>query len=312
MSVPTGANWALEDIEEATRQISGQISAVQLSDAVLDFNINSYYQYDLPRELKIEELYTQYTFTLFPGQQVYTLPGFYGLSAGPFTHVEPNFFVNGQPIFYTQDTNVFYSRTPRNFTIENMGIGNGVQTVFPATLFYQTIFQPITSNVPSSVIVTDQTETLSDNGLGTLISNITSLAAGTVNYVLGQITGATFQTPPAVNTVITVTYNFQQEGPPNTVLFYDRQFTFYPTPDVAYQARIDAYFQPAALVNGGDQPVKPEWGEIIACGAALKILRNFGQMDKYQEVLVYYKRERSKLMSDTDNQLMASRSAQRF
>ena len=303
--------WDLQNIEQVARQSSGQLSATQLPNSELDFNINAYYQYDLPRELKIEELYTTYTFTLLQNVSTYTLPGDFtnGLC---YTHTIPNLYVNGVPIRYTQDTNVFYSLIPANFSVETMGVGDGVTLSFP----YTTNFQPIVSGQQSSVMIAaipGQTnppgiqQTLSDNGSGILSGDGT----GTVNYISGAIV-ANFTVAPPVNSTIQVTYNFEQVGRPNTVLFYKRNFVFYPTPDTAYQARIDAYFQPLALVNPTDVPIKPEWGEIIALGAALKILRNFGQFEKYNELKIYYDKERTKLMSDTDNQLMASRSMPRW
>jgi len=300
--------WTLQRIESETRLVSGQLSAAQLSSTDLDFYINSFYQYDLPRLLKIEELYKQYTFPLFQGQAVYDLPGDYNENAGPFTHVEPKIYVDGQAIFYTQDTNVYYSRIPKLFTDETEGYGNGITTVWN----YTTINSPIVSNQPASVLVTDGVETFTDTGalvgtVGTMVSNLTPGGTGVVNYATGDV-DVVFLTAPALNAPITVTYHFEQLAPPNTCLFYNRQFNFYPTPNTAFQCRIDAYIQPQPLVNASDVPVKNEWGEIIAIGAARKILRRFGQIEKYAELKAYFDEEFVKLLSDTDNQLMSSRS----
>lgn len=302
----TTATWNLGEIRKLTRQVSGQLSAIQLPNDDLDFNINSYYQWDLPRELKTEELYTQYTFPTIPNVAVYDLPGNFANGLA-FTHTEPAIFIDGQAIFYTQDTNIFYRRTPILFATELMGTGDGLQTVFP----YTVQFPPIVPNQPASVngviqvngIV--QGQTFSDDGLGNLIGSLGD--TGTVVYATGALT-FTYTIPPPVNSSIFVTYHFNQVGRPTTCLFYARQFTLQPCPDNVYQVRIDAYLQPQELVNTTDVPIKNEWGEIIGIGAALKIVRNFGQMDKYQEILTYYRKERSKVMSDTDNQLMASRS----
>ncbi len=302
--------WDFQRIQQACRQISGQLSATQLNSDDLNFNINAYYQYDLPRKLKIEEFYVQYTFPLYQNISTYDLPGdFTDPRELAFTHVEPRLFVNGQPIRYTQDTNVFYANTPKLFAIETIGVGNGSTTGFN----YSTNFQPIVSDFPSSVMIVAipqvtnppgiQQEII-DNGLGVLTGDGT----GTVDYISGSI-NVTFTTAPPIGSTIQVTYHYEQVGPPNTVLLYNRQFIFYPTPNTLYQARIDAFKQPSALVEPTDVPIKPEWGEIIAIGAAMKILRNFGQYDKYKEVeSTYFSEEWTKLMSDTDNQLMATRS----
>lgn len=300
--------WNLQNIEKVARQVSGQLSALQFSNVDLDFNINSYYQYDLPRELKIEELYVEYTFPLVVNKAVYELPGdFKNQFQQAFTHVEPKIYLNGCPIFYTQDTNQFYYRVPKLFSTEIIGYGDGLQTNF----IYTTINKPIVPNQIASVLITDEMQSFQDNGLGNLTDITTGIGGATdkVTYLSGLI-NITFSVAPAINQPVTVTYHYQQLSRPNTVLFYGREFTFYPTPDTTYQVRIDAYQQPPRLVNPNDVPVKPEWGEIIAIGAAMKILRNFGQFDKYQEMKPYYEKERTKLMSDTDNQLMASRSPQ--
>lgn len=305
--------WDLQRIESTARQISGQLSAQQLTSTDLDFFINAYYQYDLPRKLKIEEFYYTYTFPLYQNVSTYTLPGDFTDSLElAFTHVEPKLFVNGVPIRYTQDTNSYYCVTPSDFAIETIGVGDGTTTNFT----YTTNFQPIVSDQVSSVMIVaipGQTnppgiqQEIIDDGIG----NLSGAGTGTVDYIAGTI-NVSFTTPPPVNSTIQITYHFEQVGRPNTVLFYKREFTFYPTPDTLYQARIDAFKQPTALVEPTDVPLKPEWGEIIAIGAALKILRAFGQYEKYKEVeMTYFKEEWSKLMSDTDNQLMASRSAPR-
>ena len=317
--------WNLSNISLVTRSVSGQIDANQFTDSQVEFYVNSYYQYDLPRELKIEELYTQYTFMTLPNLGVYTLPGNFS-DGTAFTHVEPKLYVNGQPIFYTQDTNQFYHWTPRLFAVETIGYGDGVTTVFN----YATNQIPIVPNQKSSVMITElaprgsgmtSVESFYDEGDGTqangFIGTLTSTllvggGSGTIAYQSYPFAGntniqVTFATAPVLNQQIEVTYHFEQLGIPTSVLFYDRQFNFYPVPDTTYQIRIDAYFQPAQLVNPSDIPVKQEWGEIIAMGAALKILRNLGQYDKYKEVEQYYLIERSKVMSDTDNQYMAMR-----
>lgn len=307
--------WPYSLIQTTARQISGQISNVSLTNAVLQQYINNYYQYDLPRELKIEELYQQYQFSLLPNVPTYDLPGDFsdGLA---YTHIEPRVFINGLSISYTQDTNVFYSMVPRNFSTEVIAYGDGSTNAFTYTTMFQPIYSfpaPNATVAGNNVLITDGVESFADvptnSTTGVLTGNLGG--TGTVNYSTGAIS-VTFNTAPANQSSINVTYHFQQLAIPNTVLFYARQFTFYPTPDTVYQCRVDAYQQPQPLVSANQEPVKPEWGEIIAIGAALKILRDFGQIDKYNEVKIYYEKERSKLLSDTDNQLMAQRTQPRW
>lgn len=294
--------WNFQDIQRVCRQVSGQLSSSQLTNSELNFYINNYYQLDLPRELKIEEMYRQYTFPTQVGVQSYVLPDDY-------THIEPSVYVNGVPINYTQDTNQFYDLIPVNWVTEQVTSANGVAVAFasPPTLTQL----PIASGIPNSVLVTAGNITLSDDGLGNLNTDPVTANTGTVNYTTGAWT-LNFAVAPASGTAIIFTYNFLDINRPNTCLFYDRTFTFYPCPNAAYNIRVDAFIQPTPLVNPTDVPLKPEWGDIIAIGGALKILRDFGQLDKYQEVKIYYEKERSKLLSDTDNQYMAMRGQPRW
>ena len=310
--------WNFQMIQRTARQVSGQISNVTLTNAILNQYINNYYQFDLPRELKIEELYVQHQFALVKGQPFYDLPGDFTNNLA-FTHIEPRVYVNGTPITYTQDTNVFYSIVPRNFSDETIGYGTGAVVAYNYTTKFKPIYNirsPITAfTQENNVLITDGVETFHDlptvgvPNIGTMVGS--AGGTGTVNYSTGVI-NLIFAVAPLNQSRITITYHFQSLGSPNTALFYARQFTFYPTPDTAYQCRVDAYQQSVALVNPTDTPEKEEWAELIAMGAALKILRDFGQNDKYQEVMIYYNREKTKCMSDTDNQLMATRTTPRF
>jgi hypothetical protein len=311
-------SWNFQKIQKTTRQISGQISNVSLTNPVLNEYINNYYQFDLPRDLKIEELYVQHQFALVPGQPSYDLPGDFANGLA-YTHVEPRIYINGLAITYTQDTNVFYSIVPKNFSEETIGIGDGVTLAFgPYTTKFHPIYN-IRSNIAgftqdNNILITDGLETFHDvpivgTGNGSLVGDLGG--AGIISYTTGVLSLA-FNSAPANGARITTTYHYQTLGSPNTALFYARQFTFYPTPDTAYQCRIDSYQQPQAMVNPTDTPEKEEWAELIACGAALKILRDFGQTDKYQEVMMYYNREKTKCMSDTDNQYMSMRAQPRW
>jgi len=308
--------WNFVQIQQLIRQLSGQLSTVNLTNTNLQFLANNYYQLDLPRELNIEELEVQHQFPLVYGQPSYDLPGDFANGLA-YTHISPNVYINGKAIFYSQDTNIFSATASILFATEQMAIGDGATTA----LLYTTINQPIyniRSAVPiftqgSNVLITDNVETFSDvpttSTTGTLVGSLGG--TGTIDYILGAIS-VTFATAPINGTPIQVTYHYQQLGVPYQVLFYGRQFIFFPTPDTAYQCRVDAYQQPPAMVTPTDVPIKPEWGELIATGTALKIVRNFGQTDKYMEIMAYHQRELTKCRSDTDNQLISQRSTPRF
>lgn len=321
MSIVQFPSWTFGAIKQTARNVSGQLSPNELSDTQLAFYINNYYVYDLPRELKLEEQYVQYQFPLNPGVNTYTLPSIY-------THTESPIYVNGIWCGYTEDPAVFYASTPNLIAEQQLGTTDGVTLIYTSPQIQSLNVLPVVSGVPNSVTIIDTVNTFTDDGQGNLTcSDPTN--TGTIVYSTGVITLTYAVAPPQGNN-ITATYNYLTEGWPTFCLFYARTFTFYPTPDpnTAYQARIKAYQQsvvypngvystlPTALqsqfINNGDTPQKLEWGELIAIGAALKILRDYGQDEKYQQTLFYYNKERSKVMSDTDNQLMNDRSPPRF
>ena len=321
MSIVQFPSWTFGSIQQTARNISGQLSPNELTPTQLAFYINNYYVYDLPRELKLEEQYVQYQFPLNPGVATYTLPSIY-------THTENPIYVNGVWCSYTESPAVFYQQIPNLINEMQLGTTDGTSTIYTSPQIQSLVPTPIQAGVPNSVIITDTINTFSDDGQGNLICNNPG-NSGTVVYSTGVVT-LTYAVAPLQGNNITATFNYWAEGWPTSCLFFARQFTFYPVPDpnTAYQARIVAYQQsvvypngvystlPSELqshfINNGDTPQKLEWGELIAIGAALKILRDFGQDEKYQQTLAYYRTERSKVMSDTDNQLINDRSMPRF
>lgn len=312
MSFPT---WDFANIKLTTRQISGQLSPNQLTDERLAFYINNYYAYDLPRELKLDEQYVQYQFPLLPGVTTYDLPSIY-------THIEAPVYINGIDTTYTESTAVFYDEIPNLINEQTLGITDGVSVNYNFTLS----ITPVQSGVANSVLITDSIYVFTDDGAGNLtVVDFVGIGTGTVDYTTGAVV-LNYVAPPVQGLQVTATYNYITQGWPTSTLFYARQFIFYPAPDnnIPYQARVDAYQQSVVFVNGDsstlaaffsnadDTPMKLEWGEMIACGASLKILRDFGQMDKYADAQIAYEKERSKVMSDTDNQYMNVRAMPRF
>jgi len=83
-------------------------------------------------------------------------------------------------------------------TGEVIGTGDGYATTFTATLANKPI-------KPGTVKVTDGTETLTDNGDGTLTGD--QGGSGTINYVTGEIS-VTFANAPASGADITVDYEW--------------------------------------------------------------------------------------------------------
>lgn len=118
---------------------------------------------------------------------------------------------------------------------------------------------------------------------------------------------------------------------PTYVLYYNNELTFRGPPDQEYSVRISAYkidysFAGGTLTNAGS--VLTGTGNVntpslsntprayltryIAYGAALDILSDYGEMDKYNEVFQVYRRYRGQVLARTWNQLQSQRTAPDF
>lgn len=85
---------------------------------------------------------------------------------------------------------------------ESIGTGNGVTTHFTGTLAYMPIR-------PGTVVITDGTNRINDDGNGNLVGNIG--AASTIAYQNGNF-DVTFVAAPADGNAITVNYEYNSEG----------------------------------------------------------------------------------------------------
>lgn len=108
---------------------------------------------------------------------------------------------------------------------------------------------------------------------------------------------------------------------PTYVLYYDNSLTFRGPPDQTYDVRIQAkkiklYFNQGGNIptpNEGATTVMPAYlTRYLAYGAALDILADYGEMDKYNEVFNVYRRYRGQVLARTWDQLNSERTAPDF
>jgi hypothetical protein len=71
---------------------------------------------------------------------------------------------------------------------------------------------------------------------------------------------------------------------PDTVLLFDRTFWLAPVPDGAYEIRATTLARPLGLTKETDKPIDQRWGEAIAVGAAILVLRNDADHDEAQKL----------------------------
>lgn len=107
---------------------------------------------------------------------------------------------------------------------------------------------------------------------------------------------------------------------PTSVLYYNNELTFRGPPDQQYNIRISAYKIDYSFAGGSNTNAGSILANVpnayltryFAYGAALDILSDFGEMDKYNEVFQVYRRYRGQVLARTWNQLESQRTAPDF
>ncbi len=111
-----------------------------------------------------------------------------------------------------------------------------------------------------------------------------------INYVTGEFV-ITFPTAPMSGSLINSQTIPQIVSLPQSLLYYDNQFTLRPVPDQPYQINIEAYIRPTALLSGSQSPQLEEWWQYIAYGAAKKIFEDRMDLDSVALILPEYTKQ---------------------
>lgn len=297
MSIQT-SGWNLANIRTKVRNLSGTPSTDQLTDASVNAYINDYYVYGMPHELKVQIENNFLDFKTIPGQNVYSFPGAYLTDS-------PGAYADGFPLIFYQSPDIFYQDWPQQYAVQIVGTGTGAAVAFPGTL----------QNPPliiGSLFVTDGTQVLQDDGNGLLVDEATGgTGTGTINYLTGVYT-ATFQFPPAAGLSVYAKYIGYSGNRPQGCMFYENEFTLMPVPDQAYQIRMQGFVLPTTLSIDTDIPSQPEWGPLIAYGAALEIFADRGDTENYDRYFPMLKRQENVALSRTIQQMTPEQGVPRF
>lgn len=317
------AGWNFNAILSEFRSICGIPDASMYSDAQCATLINYYYQYVLPKELKIFWGYTNYQFYTQANIDQYLAPS-------GFQTVNPNVYADGFPIEWYIDPDTFYQDYPQQENKQQLTTGDGATNSFSANISAYPV-------LPRSVYVTDGTQVVQDvpsnpfNGTGTFtqVSPLSSTGpvSGTINYSSGTISSLSFLSIPAANTNITSTSQTYMPNRPQGILFFPQtpltnatqatldavnMFVVRPVPDQVYLIKMQGIQIPRAFLNYTDVPFRPDLGPLIALGAALHRFKLFNQMEQYNQFLPEYNRFKDVCMQDTYEELLYERSISKF
>lgn len=227
------AGWSLQNMIAKLRDVTGSPSGDQMSDQEATVLLNNYYVFTMPFELK-EQIQLEFLdFKVFPGVNVYPF-------SGNFLTDQPGAYVDGNPLIFYQDPDIFYQDFPQQYTTENVATGDGTTTFFQfglqnppiiiGTTFVTDGSQVLSDNVSQnasqtiatgtgvanysgtlfafpivagSLSITDGVETFADNGSGLLTGS--QGGTGTINYTTAAW-NVTFNTVVATGVAIVATY----------------------------------------------------------------------------------------------------------
>lgn len=298
-------DWNVAQITTKIRNLTGTpIDAdgtSQLSNAeILDY-INTYYTFTMPFELKEQAQLQRLDFYTDPNIPSYTPPSTFLMNS-------PEVYVDGQPMEYYEDRDIFLRDYPEQFVKESIGTGDGLTTNFTGTL----------GNIPL------QQESLSISSVGQTANDvpdsITSLTgkftgdvsvAGSINYLTG-VYDVTFTTAPASGDDIYAKYINYSAAKPKGFLFYENEFAVRPIPDEVYKITLQGYINPTQFTGDADAPIFTEWGQLIAYGASLEIFADRGDLVGYNNMYPIFKRYENVALGRYVEQLQSQRGLPRF
>ena len=122
------------------------------------------------------------------------------------------------------------------------------------------------------------------------LKNVTNI--GTVDYVTGQID---FVLPSGISlasgTQLTVWVSQYQPGRPYSLLFWNNEFTIRPVPKEIHKVEIETFLTPVQFMQTTDVPILNQWWQLIAIGAAIKVLEDRQDMEGVQNLSILYDRQ---------------------
>jgi len=286
----------LQQIRLKVRRLTATPSALQLPDSSIDEYIDTYYEIDMPAELKLWDLHSTYTFYTVANEDTYTL------DVNQVLGVNPPVYIAGYQCFYTQSREQLFRIYPPTEFQEQVGDGTGVAGPYVFVLSNTAITR--NSFYVSALDTNDITRTLRDSPLtestGTLVDTTTLAVAGSINYLTGAVVVTTFGDTIPSTSPIYANYQPYIANRPTAVLFYNNIFTLRPVPDNTYKVTIESYVKPSQLLNAStDSPDLNQWWQLIAFGAALKVLEDRQDIETINTLMPRYDEQKQMALHRT-------------
>ncbi|MFW9872318.1 MAG: hypothetical protein ACFFG0_04380 [Candidatus Thorarchaeota archaeon] len=287
--------WTVTRIKTKIRRLTGRLSTNQLSENELLNYINDFYTEKLLAELNLPERDSWYEFNTTKNDEDYSI------QSTDYTYLPP-VYVNGTSINFYTDPGHFFSDYPHQYDTGDLDTGDGSTVTFTGTL----------GNTPlkaGKLVVTDNTETFTDNSDGTLTGD--AGGSGTISYTSGAVS-VTFNAAPTDGTDIEYSYEYFDTAAPTGILYYKRELVLRPVPDTVYQIKIKTSTKPTAFTQNSDTPTYNDWGPLLAYGAAIDILSDYEGPALANELIPEYRRRLDDIETRRIRQLEDSRADPTF
>ena len=278
----------LADITAKVRKLTARPSADQITDAEIYTQVNNYYVYNFPDSMKLTKLDDVYTFTTQPNIDTYTF------DRDVYYDNKPPIYVGGREAQYYTDNRLFYRDWPKNDFKEQVATSGGAAgpyafniTKFPFLRSVNAAGIPAkVQNIVFTASVGDTNTTATDDGIGGILAP----GAGNVNYTTGACT-ITFPAAPLLGAPIYAQVYPYVASEPKSVLFFQNQFVMRPIPDDTYLVEVNAMRIPTELLAAGTEPELNSLWELLAFGAATKILVDNGDYEALTQIRPYFEEQ---------------------
>lgn len=317
--MPDNTLSTLDKIKKKVRLLTNNLSVNQLSDSDLTDYINTFVLYDFPQSVQLLTLkknltfYTQPFVDTYQNNTVNPSDPLYNLN-NKYLFFEPNVWVNGSPVGYTQLPVQMYNNFPDIPSVQIIGSGDDSTTLFEdfvngigvdsnesKILRNSVIFSSLdTNNNPIVVIDDPQYDADSDYPLetGDLVNqNDPSTIVGDINYLTGEYS-VDFTDVPGDGKDIYLQIVKYQAAKPSLVMFFDNKFVIRPVPDKTYKVEVLAHQRPMELVNN-NSPEIAAWFQYIAAGAANKFYEENSDVDGMQRMLSIMDTQQELILTST-------------
>lgn len=306
-----------DQIEQKVRRLTASAGESALTSADIQQYINTYYSQDFPYSIKTDQMRSVYTFFTEPYRDRYPLDvnfnqgvrapmyvegiqGSFYKDRQQFFSIWPRFPTRFQPISGDGITQSFSFTIPGPFLSQEVvlgGVGTNGEPISVnddgnGNLLFK-LPNPSTSNPP--VYTTPATPAIpgmpnQNEGNPGLINNT---YVGSVDYVTGLFTidFSLANVTPALGTQMTLWVSQYQTGRPYCLLFWNNEFTIRPVPKLIHKVEIETYLTPVQFLQSTDSPIINQWWQLIAIGAAIKVLEDRQDMEGVENLAVLFDRQ---------------------